>query len=93
MPVQDVTVEWSEQLSPPVTVAKLRIPRQDISGDDNLAKTVQAVFRLDSLRTGVCTGGGLDRCLCLLACRPIPTAPGEAIDHIGGSTRPPQEVG
>src|SRR6266852_928592 len=38
MPVQDVTVEWSEQLSPPVTVAKLRIPRQDISGDDNLAR-------------------------------------------------------
>ena len=38
MPVQDVTVEWSEQLSPPVTVAKLRIPRQDISGDDNLEK-------------------------------------------------------
>jgi catalase len=38
MPVQDVTVEWPEQLSPPVTVAKLRIPRQDISGDNNLEK-------------------------------------------------------
>ncbi len=38
MPVQDVTVEWPEELSPPVTVAKLRIPRQDISGDDNLEK-------------------------------------------------------
>jgi hypothetical protein len=38
MPVQDVTVEWPEALSPPVTVAKLRIPRQDISGDDNLEK-------------------------------------------------------
>jgi hypothetical protein len=37
-PIQDVTVEWPEQLSPPVTVAKLRIPRQDISGDDNLEK-------------------------------------------------------
>jgi hypothetical protein len=31
-------VEWSEQLSPCVTVAKLRIPQQDISGEDNLAK-------------------------------------------------------
>jgi hypothetical protein len=38
MPVQDVTVEWPEQLSPAVTVAKLRIPRQDISGDNNLVK-------------------------------------------------------
>jgi hypothetical protein len=33
-----VTVEWPELLSPPVTVAKLRVPRQDISGDDNLEK-------------------------------------------------------
>ena len=38
MPVEDVTVEWPEQLSPFVTVAKVRIPRQDISGDDNLEK-------------------------------------------------------
>ncbi|QYN19000.1 catalase family protein [Amycolatopsis sp. DSM 110486] len=36
MPVQDVTVEWSEQLSPYVTVAKLHLPQQDISGKDNL---------------------------------------------------------
>jgi hypothetical protein len=36
MPVEDVTVEWPEQLSPFVTVAKLRLPRQDIGGDDNL---------------------------------------------------------
>jgi hypothetical protein len=36
MPVEDVTVRWSEALSPFVTVAKLRIPQQDISGDDNL---------------------------------------------------------
>ena len=34
--VQDLTVEWPEQLSSPLAVAKLRIPRQDISGDDNL---------------------------------------------------------
>lgn len=38
MPIEDVTVEWPEALSPFVTVAKLRIPQQDISGDDNLEK-------------------------------------------------------
>jgi hypothetical protein len=38
MPVEDLTVEWPEQLSPFVTVAKLRLPRQDISGDDNLKR-------------------------------------------------------
>ena len=38
MPVEDVTVEWPEQLSPFVTVAKICIPEQDISGDDNLEK-------------------------------------------------------
>jgi hypothetical protein len=38
MPVEDVTIEWPEVLSPFVTVAKLRIPQQDISGDDNLEK-------------------------------------------------------
>lgn len=36
MPVEDTTVEWPEQLSPYVTVAKLRIPQQDISAEDNL---------------------------------------------------------
>jgi hypothetical protein len=38
MPVEDVTVEWPEKLSPPVTVARLRIPQQDISAEDNLEK-------------------------------------------------------
>ncbi len=38
MPVDDVTVEWSERLSPFVTVAKVRLPQQDISGDDNLKR-------------------------------------------------------
>ena len=37
-PVDDVTVEWPEQVSPFFTVAKVRIPQQDISGDDNLEK-------------------------------------------------------
>ena len=36
--VEDVTVEWPEALSPFVTVAKPRIPQQDISGDDNFGK-------------------------------------------------------
>ena len=36
MPVEDVTVPWPETLSPFVTVAKLRLPQQDIGGDDNL---------------------------------------------------------
>jgi hypothetical protein len=38
MPVEDVTVEWPEQQSPFVTVAKLRFPQQDISDDANLEK-------------------------------------------------------
>ena len=38
MPVEDVTVEWPQELSPFVTVAKLRFPPQDISGGDNLEK-------------------------------------------------------
>jgi hypothetical protein len=38
MPVEDLTVEWPEQLSPSVTVAKLRFPQQDISGEDNLKR-------------------------------------------------------
>jgi hypothetical protein len=38
MPVENLTVAWSETLSPFVTVAKLRLPLQDIEGDDNLEK-------------------------------------------------------
>src|SRR5690349_1497343 len=38
MPVEDLTVEWPEQLSPFVMVARLRLPRQDISGDDRLER-------------------------------------------------------
>jgi hypothetical protein len=36
MPVEGLTVEWPEALSPFVTVAKMRLPQQDISGEDNL---------------------------------------------------------
>jgi hypothetical protein len=35
MPVNDVTVEWPETLSPFVTVGRVHIPRQDISGPEN----------------------------------------------------------
>src|SRR5262249_5611088 len=38
MPVEDVTVAWPEALSPFVTVAKLRLPQQDIGGDDNFER-------------------------------------------------------
>jgi hypothetical protein len=37
MPVEEPSELWPEALSPFVTVAKLRLPQQDIGGDDNLA--------------------------------------------------------
>ncbi len=38
MPIENVTVRWPETLSPFVTVAKLRLPQQDIGGADNFEK-------------------------------------------------------
>ena len=38
MPVNVLTVEWSEKLSPFVTVGRVRLPRQDISGPENFEK-------------------------------------------------------
>jgi len=38
MPVEKTTVVWPENLSPYVTVAKLRLPQQDIGGEDNFDK-------------------------------------------------------
>ena len=38
MPVNDVTVEWPEKLSPFVPVGRVHLPRQDISGPDNFEK-------------------------------------------------------
>jgi hypothetical protein len=38
MPVEKTTVRWPESLSPYVTVAKLRLPQQDIGGEDNFEK-------------------------------------------------------
>ena len=36
-PIEDPTVEWDETVAPFQRVALIRIPRQDISGDDNLS--------------------------------------------------------
>ncbi len=38
MPVNDVTVEWPEKLSPFVTVGRVHLPRQDISGPENFER-------------------------------------------------------
>ena len=38
MPVEKTTVVWPESLSPFVTVAKVRIPQQDIGGEDTLER-------------------------------------------------------
>jgi hypothetical protein len=49
MPIEDVTVRWPETLSPFVTVARLRLPRQDIGGEDNLERmdaTSMAAWRV-----------------------------------------------
>jgi catalase len=44
MPVNDLTVEWPEKLSPFVTVGRVRIPRQSISGLENFEKTDALAF-------------------------------------------------
>src|SRR5262245_38067798 len=44
MPVNDITVEWPEKLSPFVTVGRVHIPRQDISGTENFEKTDALAF-------------------------------------------------
>ena len=38
MPVNVLTVEWPEKLSPFVTVGRVHLPRQDISGPENFEK-------------------------------------------------------
>ena len=38
MPVEKTTVLWPESLSPYVTVARLRLPQQDVGGEDNFEK-------------------------------------------------------
>jgi hypothetical protein len=44
MPVNDATVEWSEKLSPFVTVGRVHLPRQNISGPANLEKSDALAF-------------------------------------------------
>src|SRR5204863_8966828 len=44
MPINQATVEWPEKLSPFVTVGRVHIPRQDISGTENLEKTDALAF-------------------------------------------------
>ncbi|MFD3441676.1 catalase family protein [Streptomyces sp. NPDC058685] len=44
MPVNDVTVEWPEDRSPFVTVGRVRIPSQDISGPENSEKSDALAF-------------------------------------------------
>ena len=44
MPVNGVTVEWPEKLSPFVTVGRVHVPRQDISGTENFEKTDALAF-------------------------------------------------
>ncbi|MGH9969166.1 MAG: catalase family protein [Pyrinomonadaceae bacterium] len=49
MPVEKTTVRWPESFSPFVTVAKLRIPQQDIGGEDNferMDKTSMSAWRV-----------------------------------------------
>jgi len=44
MPVNDSTVEWPEKLSPFVTVGRVHIPRQDISGSENSERADALAF-------------------------------------------------
>jgi hypothetical protein len=44
MPVNDVTVEWPEKLSPYITVGRVHLPPQDITGPENLAKSDALAF-------------------------------------------------
>jgi hypothetical protein len=44
MPVNDVTVEWPEKLSPFVTVGRVHLPRQDISRPENFEKADALAF-------------------------------------------------
>ena len=49
MPVEKTTVRWPESLSPFVTVAKLRLPQQEMGGEDNferMDKTSMTAWRV-----------------------------------------------
>ena len=44
MPVNEATVEWPEKLSPFVTVGRVHVPRQDISGTENFEQMDALAF-------------------------------------------------
>ena len=44
MPVNDVTVEWPEKLSPFVTVGRVHLPRQDISRPESVEQDDALAF-------------------------------------------------
>jgi hypothetical protein len=44
MPVNDVTVEWPEKLSPFVTVARVHLPRQNVPRPENFEKSDALAF-------------------------------------------------
>jgi hypothetical protein len=44
MPVNDTTVEWPEKLSPFVTVGRVHLPQQDISGSETFEKVDALAF-------------------------------------------------
>ncbi len=44
MPVNDTTVEWPEKLSPYVSVGRIHLPRQDISGPENFERSDGLAF-------------------------------------------------
>ena len=44
MPVNEATVEWPEKLSPYVTVARLHLPQQDISGPERFERGDRLAF-------------------------------------------------
>ncbi len=43
MPVEDVSMEWDETVSPPITVATLRIPPQEVKASGDLATQCEAM--------------------------------------------------
>jgi hypothetical protein len=44
MPVNDVTVEWPEHVSPFVTVGRIRLPRQDVANPEHFEQTDALAF-------------------------------------------------
>ena len=43
MPVEDVSVEWDENISPPVILATLHIPPQQVDSSGDLAARCESI--------------------------------------------------